>query len=85
MTAGDGLAPIEVTHASAGLRWQVLEVLDHWRHPEKMQAEGPIVTEVWRMRVAGPLPSAPGERGEFVMTARGYADRPYCWVAPQAL
>jgi hypothetical protein len=79
---GDGLVPEDITHVAAGLRWAVLEVLDHWRHPDGMKARGSACIEAWKLRVAGPLPGRPSQRGEFVMIAKTYADRPYWWITP---
>ena len=79
---GDGLVPEQVTHATAGLQWQVLEVLEHWQHPDGMRARGPVVREAWKMRVTGPLPGRPQQNGEFVMTARMYAHVGGWWITP---
>ncbi len=38
--------------------------------------------DCWRMRVWGPLPGNPGERGKFVMTARGTGDSVWWEIAP---
>jgi hypothetical protein len=80
---GGGLLPETITHVELGLRWQVLEVLEHWRHPEGMKAGGSAVIEAWRLRVSGPLPGRPGELGVFALTARNHADRPYWWIWPE--
>jgi hypothetical protein len=79
---GGGQVPEAVAHADRPLKWAVLEVLDHWEHPDGMKARGSVVREAWRMRVSGPLPFRPGQAGEFVMTARVYADRGGWWIAP---
>jgi hypothetical protein len=78
-----GMIPELVTHIRLGLTWQVIEVLDHWEHPDGMKARGAVVREAWKMRVAGPLPGRPGERGEFVMTARVYSHVGGWWIAPE--
>jgi hypothetical protein len=75
-----GMVPERITHVAAGLHWEVLEVLDHWQHPEGMKARGSACTEAWKLRVRGPLPGGPQDKGEFVMIAKGYADRPYWWI-----
>jgi hypothetical protein len=61
----DGLVPVSVTHATAGLRWEVREVLDHWQHRDGMRARPPAVNKAWKLRVTGPLPGRPQENGEF--------------------
>jgi len=82
--SGDGLVPERVTHVAAGLHWEVNQVLDHWVHPDGMKARGSACVEAWKLRVTGPLPGQPRVNGEFVMTAKSYADRPYWWIRPEA-
>jgi hypothetical protein len=81
---GDGMIPELVTHVRLGLRWRVREVLDAWEHPDGIKARGGAVHEAWRLRVTGPLPGRPSEHGEFVLIVKGYADRPYWWITPEA-
>jgi hypothetical protein len=50
-----------------------------WRENEPRRS----LREAWRMRVAGPLPGRPGERGEFVMTARVCSRIGGWWIAPE--
>ncbi len=35
------------------------------------------------MRVSGPLPGNPSEKGEFVITVCRYGDRPGWWISPE--
>jgi hypothetical protein len=78
-----GMEPETVNHADLGLKWAVREVLGHWEHPLGMKARGAVVREAWRLRVAGPLPYQPGQRGDFTMTCRVYADRGGWWIWPE--
>jgi hypothetical protein len=37
----------------------------------------------FRVRVSGPLPGNPSEKGEFVITVCRYGDRPGWWISPE--
>jgi hypothetical protein len=51
-------------------------VLEDWTTPRYYDAVGtPAETRRFRVRVSGPLPGNPSEKGEFVMTVRRYGDR----------
>jgi hypothetical protein len=55
--------------SSLGLTWYVTEILDRWEHPgNPWQTLGkPDLIKWWLLKVSGPLPDRPAERGEFVM------------------
>jgi hypothetical protein len=67
-----------------GYVWFVREAVEHWKHPgsaaETFGRAG--LTERWVLRVWGPFPGQPSQRGEFVMTAETYGDRPGWFIKP---
>lgn len=76
--------PTVIRHASLALTWQVLEVLECWTHPHLYSATftEPAVRRRYRLRLHGPLPGRPGERGAFPMVLRLYTDRSGWWMSP---
>jgi hypothetical protein len=51
--------------------WDVTAILDRGAHPRRAE-DTPgkaILIKWWLLRVCGPLPGRPAERGEFVMEA----------------
>jgi hypothetical protein len=67
--------PVTLCHVARGLRWQVREVLDGWTHPgwPGRAYQKPVAQKWYRLRVFGPLPGRPDQRGKFVMIATSYA------------
>jgi hypothetical protein len=86
-SVGGGRVPVRVIHATRGLAWRVEEVLDGWKHPGGPQACAgePEVTAWYLLRVWGPLPGRPAERGRFVIQVQGYGDRPGWWLTLASL
>lgn len=76
--SGRGLEPRRVEHLQLGLSWRVIEILDHWKHPGRVQDTlgKPDLIKWWLLRVSGPLPGRPAEVGEFVMQASFYGSPP---------
>jgi hypothetical protein len=74
--------PEQVRHAARDLTWRVTAVLDGWEHPGHLQETRgqATVTNWWRLKVSGPLPGHPGERGEFIMEVATYGHRPGWWI-----
>lgn len=67
-----------------GHLWLVQEVLAHWQH-EASAGEllgRPECIARWVLRVCGPLPGNPSVRGEFVLRAERFGDRPGWWIGP---
>lgn len=59
-------------------------MLEDWTTPRYYDAAGtPAETRRFRVRVSGPLPGNPSEKGEFVMTLCRYGDRPGWWISPE--
>jgi hypothetical protein len=84
LAQGAGWLPYEVIHARLRLRWQVLKVLDAWVHPAWPEGtyRKPVIERRYRLRVRGPLPGYPGQRGVFIMVATAYGDRASWWIKP---
>jgi hypothetical protein len=64
------------------ITWRVTEVLDGWEHPgspQEMLGQA-TVTRWWQLKVSGPLPGRPAERGEFVMEVSPFGHRPGWWI-----
>lgn len=62
----------------------VQAVLEHWQH-EVSAGEllgRPECAARWVLRVWGPLPGQPGTKGEFVLRAERFGDRPGWWIEP---
>ena len=61
-------------------------ILDHWEHPGRPEdALGKaILIKWWLLRVAGPLPGRPAERGEFTMEISFHRDPPDWWITVQS-
>jgi hypothetical protein len=72
------LEPKRVEHLQFGITWDVTEILDHWEHPKhaKDTLGKAILIKWWLLRVSGPLPGRPAERGEFVMEVSFRSDPP---------
>jgi hypothetical protein len=64
--------------------WLVRETVEHWAHPASAPETlgQPELTERWVLRVWGPLPGKPSARGEFVMRAGRFGNRPGWWIEP---
>ena len=59
-------------------------MLEDWTTLRHYDAVGtPAEMGRFRVRVSGPLPGNPSEKGEFVMTVRRYGDRPGWWISPE--
>jgi hypothetical protein len=60
----------------------VTEILDRWAHPGRAEDTiGKPVLIKWRLlKVSGPLPGRPAERGEFTMEVSSYGDPPGWWI-----
>jgi hypothetical protein len=58
------------------------EILDHWAHPGRAEETlgKQILIKWWLLRVSGPLPGRPADRGEFVMQVSFYGDPPGWWI-----
>jgi hypothetical protein len=78
--------PEQIRHATLGLKWQVVEVVEHWQRPDDSPAwEGqPVLLAREVVLVDGPRPGRPGESGRFMLEVcsyghvdgwRGYAAR----------
>ena len=73
-----GLEPKRVEHLQFGITWDVTGILDRWAHPGRAEdtAGKAALIKWWLLKVSGPLPDRPGERGEFVMEVSFHGDRP---------
>jgi hypothetical protein len=81
---GAHVVPVTITHATLGLSWKVLRVLEDWTTPTYYAVAGtPGETRRFTCRVRGPLPGNPSADGEFMMIVRRYGDRAAWWIAPQ--
>ena len=58
------------------------EILDRWQHhrPPEETLGKPTLTQWWLLKVCGPLPGRPAERGEFVMNVSSYGHPPGWWI-----
>ena len=68
--SGCGLESKRVAeHLQLGISWYVTEILDRWAHPGRAEDTLGKATLIkwWLLKVSGPLPGRPAERGEFVM------------------
>lgn len=74
--------PGVIRHARLSLTWQVVELLETWTHPHYLNVTFPEPAERrrYRLKVRGPLPWRPGERGEFAVVLRLYGDRRGWWM-----
>jgi hypothetical protein len=77
-----GLKPELVEHSTLGITWLVTEILDSWQHPGQPRDLWGQATAIrwWRLKVSGPLPGRPAERGEFIMEITKYGDPPGWWI-----
>ena len=80
--SGRGLEPKRVEHLQLGITWDVTEILDSWQHPRPPEETlgQPTLTKWWLLKVSGPLPGRPAERGEFVMEVSAYGAPPGWWI-----
>jgi hypothetical protein len=81
-SSGRDLEPRQVEHLQYGITRRVTEILDRWEHPgspEQMLGK-PVLIKWWLLKVSGPLPGRPAERGEFVMEVRFYGSSPGWWI-----
>jgi hypothetical protein len=80
--SGRGLEPKRVEHLQLGLAWYVTEILDRWEHPRSPEQTlgKPVLIKWWQLKVSGPLPGRPAERGEFIMEISFYGDPPGWWI-----
>jgi hypothetical protein len=60
----------------------VTEILDSWQHPRRPEETLDVadLTKWWLLKVSGPLPGRPAERGEFVMEVSTYGHPPGWWI-----
>jgi hypothetical protein len=82
---GRGPEPKGVEHLQLGLSWRVTEILDRWERPgspEQMLGK-PDLIKWWLLKVSGPLPGRPAERGEFVMQVSFYGSPPGWFITVQ--
>lgn len=71
------MTPGIIWHATLGLKWEVLRVVEDWITPEYRSVLGtPGETRRFVVRVSGPLSVRPPQTGEFVMIVRGFGDGP---------
>jgi hypothetical protein len=79
--------PTLIQHALLDLTWRVLQVLEYWINPRQFSVihTEPKVRRRYQLRVHGPLPWRPGERGVFVVVVHEYTDRRGWWMAPSQL
>jgi hypothetical protein len=84
---GEGTEPKRIQHATLGVEWIVVEVIESWQHPGGQRAvEGQPVLKSWDVvRVFGPLPARPGESGRFLMEIASYGYPRGWWITPLAL
>jgi hypothetical protein len=85
--SGRGLEPKRVEHLQLGLSWYVTGILDHWQHPGRAEDTlgKPDLIKWWLLKVSGPLPGRPAERGEFVMQVSFYGRPPGWFITVEAL
>jgi hypothetical protein len=64
------------------ITWDVIAILDRWAHPGRPEDTlgKAILIKWWLLRVCGPLPGRPAERGEFVMEVSFYGSPPGWWI-----
>ena len=56
-------------------------LLDRWQHPGRAEDTlGKATLTWWLLKVSGPLPGRPAERGEFVMEISHCGDRRCWWI-----
>jgi hypothetical protein len=74
----------QIRHATLGLKWQVLEVVEHWQRPDDSPAgEGqPVLLAREVVLVDGPRPGRPGESGRFMLEVCSYGHVDGWWVTP---
>jgi hypothetical protein len=82
-TAGPEPCPETVRYGNRGLTWAVREVLEEWAHSSYPDTAGvPGEHRRYQLRVQGPLPWRPGQRGEFIMIIRLHGGRAGWWASP---
>jgi hypothetical protein len=81
--AAPGLEPRRVEHLQFGITWDVTGILDSWAHPGRPEDTlgKPDLIKWWLLKVSGPLPGHPAERGEFIMEVSFYGDPAGWWIA----
>jgi hypothetical protein len=74
--------PERIKHATLGLTWRVLQVIETWDRPEDSPAgEGrPVLLRREVVLVDGPRPGRPGESGRFILEVCSYGHVPGEWV-----
>jgi hypothetical protein len=84
ITRGPWGQPEQIRHATLGLKWQVLEVIETWQRPDDLAPgegqPGLLAREV--VLVEGPRPGRPGESGRFVMEICRYGHVDGWWLTP---
>ena len=84
VTRGPWGQPKRIRHATLGLRWEVLEVIETWQRPDDSPTgEGrPVLMSREVVFVHGPRPGRPGESSRFVMEVCGYGHANGWWLTP---
>lgn len=72
-----GRNPQQVTRDDTGQSFDVLEILEEWHNPKRIDLASTEVS-AWYLLRAGPV--WPGEGEEFVIEVTNYSDRPGWWV-----
>jgi hypothetical protein len=73
-----------IRHATLGLAWEVLEVVETWERPGDLEAgKGqPLLMSREVVLVDGPRPGRPGESGRFLMEVCRYGHVDGEWITP---
>jgi hypothetical protein len=60
----------------------VTAILDRWAHSGRAEDTlgEAILIKWWLLRVCGPLPGRPAERGQFIMEVSFYGALPAWWI-----
>ena len=79
---GRDLEPRRVEHFQFGITWDVTAILDSWaRFGRAEDTLGKaILIGWWLLRVCGPLPGRPAERGEFTMEVSVHGHPSGWWI-----
>jgi hypothetical protein len=74
VTRGPWGQPERIKHATLGLTWRVLQVIETWERPDDMETgEGqPVLLRREVVLVDGPRPGQPGLSGRFMLEVCRY-------------